>query len=229
MKVILNVRKYAIKSVTIFTLYLAFISLFNPVLAQYFPSVPPTPIVVIETPITVSYTEPQRVITIDIAQFDPEQALKKITLYFKEPVLTVSFTIYLLAESPPQVPELKETALVYFTIRAHEALLENVERAVMTFAVEKAVVEEKGVDVETIILNMFFERVWEELSTEIVDEDEKFLYFESEGPGMSHFAVSGVVPPPFPVTLVIMGIVVIAVVATVAGIYLYRRRNLMTQ
>lgn len=69
--------------------------------AQYFPPVPPKQIVLKETPILVSFTTPQKVVTIDITTFDPEQIVKKVTLTFKEPVLSVSFTIFYLKEKPP--------------------------------------------------------------------------------------------------------------------------------
>ena len=218
--------KTAIK--TALTALLALALVMNSALAQYFPPVPPAPVIIRETPITVSYTEPQRVIVVNVTQFDPKQVAKKIALTLKEPVLTASFTIYLLVERPPGVPEPRETALLYFTIRAHVALLENVERAVMTFAVEKALVKEKGVDVETITLNRFFEGEWEKLPTKRVGEDEKHFYFEAESPGLSHFAVTGIAPPPFPWWIVAI-IVVVAVVAVVAGIHLYRRRRPKTQ
>jgi len=221
----LKVRESAIKSVVVLAVLLAFASVTNTALAQYFP-----PVLVWshrdrETSITVYYAEPQRVITIDVSQFEPEQVVRKITLTLKEPVLTASFTIYLLAERPPEVPEPKETALLYFTIRADVILLENVESAVITFAVEKTVVEEKGVNVETIILNRFFEGVWEEMPTKKVDEDEKFLYYEAESPGLSYFGVTEVVPfPKVQLILVIEIIVVAVVVVGIYPIYLYRRR-----
>jgi len=193
---VLKAKKFGIRTVTVLAVLLVCASATNTALAQYSPPTPPTPIIIRETPITVSYTEPQRIITIDITQFDPEQVVKKITLTLKEPTPTASITIYLLAERPEEIPDPKDrVALVYFTIRADEALLENVDSAKITFAVEKTPVRERGIDEKTITLDWLFEGAWQELPTEKVDEDERFLFFEAESPGLSYFPVTYIVTP----------------------------------
>lgn len=218
-------RTRCVSVIAFMLLQAIFMSVITPASAQYFPPAPPEPIVMRETPILVSYTEPQKTITINVTQFDPEQVVKKITLTFKEPVLTVSLTIYHLKEKPPEVPEPPDTPILYFTIRAHEALLRNVERAVITFIVEREVVEEKGVDEKTMALNRFFEDEWEKLPTTKIAEDERFLYFEAESLGLSHFAVTGIpIPPPLPWWIVAI-VVVVGVMVVAMGVYLYRKRR----
>jgi len=225
----LKAEKFGIITVTILAVLLVFASATNTTLAQYSPPTPPTAIIIRETPITVSYTEPQRSITIDITQFDPEQVVKKITLTLKEPAPTASFTIYLLAERPQEVPEPKgEVALLYFTIRAHEALLENIDSAKITFAIEKTLVRERGVDEKTIKLDGLFEGALQELPTKKVDEDERFLFFEAESPGLSHFPVTYVVTPflryitPF---LWWIGVIIVVVVAAIIVAEMYLRKK----
>jgi len=221
-------RTRRVSIITFILLLTIFASVITPASAQYFPPTPPEPIVIRETPILVSYTEPQKTITINITQFDPEQVVKKITLTFKEPVLTVSLTIYHLKEKPPEVPEPLDTPLLYFMIRAHKGVLENVEKAVITSSVERKVVEEKKVDEKTIALNRFFKDKWEKLPTTKIAEDEKLLYFEAESPGLSHFAVTGIaIPPPFPWWMVII-VVIIVVIGIIVGMYRYRQRKLKT-
>jgi len=224
----LKLKKFSLGTVTILAALLVFTSATKTALAQYSSPMPPTPLIIRETPITVSYTEPQRVITIDITQFDPEQVVKKITLTLKKPTPTASFTIYLLAERPEEVPEPKDkVALVYFTIRADYALLENLDSAKITFAVEKTPVRERGVDEKTITLDGLFEGAWQELPTDKVDEDEKFLFFEAESPGLSYFPVTYVVTPflqyvmPF---LWWIGVIIVGVVVAIfiAEIYLQK-------
>jgi len=187
----LKAKNFGVRIVIVLAVLFVFASATNTALAQYPPPIPPTPIIIRETPIMVSYTEPQRAITVDITQFDPEQVVKKITLNLKEPAPTASFTIYLLAERPEEIPYPKDkVALVYFTIRAHEALLENVDSAKITFAIEKTLVTERGIDEKTITLDWFFEGARQELPTKRVDEDERFLFFEAQSPGLSHFLVT---------------------------------------
>lgn len=217
--------RYKVGVIVIITMLLTLTSAPSAAVVQYLPPVPPEPIIIRETPITVFYVEPQRVVTINVTQFDPLQVVRELQITFIEPVLTVILTIYHLEQRPPEVPEPKDVALLYFTIRAHKALLEIVEKANITFVVERAVVEEKGVDVETIVLNGFFEGVWQSLPTEKIAEDEVFLYFEAESPGLSHFVATGVaVPPPFPWWIIAIIVIVMVVVAAAIVICLYRRR-----
>lgn len=229
---ILKAKKFGIKTVTVLAGFLVFVSATNTALAQYSPPMPPAPIIIRETPITVSYTEPQRAITIDITQFDPEQVVKKITLTLKEPAPTASFTIYLLAERPEEVPDPKDKmALLYFTIRAHEALLENVDSAKITFAIEKTLVRERYIDEKTITLAWLFEGARQELPTKKVDEDERFLFFEAESPGLSHFPVTYTVTPflryvaPF---LWWIGVIIVVVAAAIIMAEIYLRKTYVT-
>jgi len=227
---ILKARKFSVRTVTVLVVLLVFVSATNTALAQYPPPTPPASIIIRETPIMVSYTEPQRAITIDITQFDPEQVVKKITLTLKEPAFTASFTIYLLAEKPREVPDPKDrVALFYFTIRAHEALLENVDSVKITFAIEKALLEERGVDEKTITLDWLLEGALQELPTKKVDEDERFLFFEAESSGLSHFAVTYIVTPflwyitPF---LWWIGVIIVIVAAAIIMAEIWINRSL---
>jgi PGF-pre-PGF domain-containing protein len=194
--------------------------------AQYFPLTPPEPIVVRETNIVVSYTEPQRTVVINVTQFDPLQPTKKLTLTFKQAVLSVSLTIYQLKEKPPEAPEPPNVPLLYFTIRVHEDLLKNVEKAAVFFSLEKETIKAKGVDEKTITLNRLLEGKWEKLPTTKVTEDEKYSYFEAESLGLSHFVVTGVaLPPPFPWWIVLVVVVVIVVIGIIMWTYVERKRS----
>jgi len=214
--------------ITFILLLTFFASVITPASAQYFPPTPPKPIIIRETQISVSYTEPQKTVVINVTQFDPEQIVKTITLTFKEPVLSISLTIYYLKEKPPEVTEPSDTPLLYFTIRAHQDLLKNIEKAVITFSVEKKIVDEKKIDEKTIILNRFSEDKWEKLSTTKIAEDEKFLYFKAESLGLSHFAVTEItIPPPFPWWIVLIVVIVAIVIA--AGIVIWVRMKRKTK
>jgi PGF-pre-PGF domain-containing protein len=195
-------------------IYLA--SLLTPTSAQNFPPTPPKPIIMRETQISVFYTESQKTLVINVTQFDPEQIVKTITLIFKEPVLGISLTIFYLKEKPPEVAKPSDTPLLYFTISTHLNMLKNIEKAVLTFSVEKKTVNEKNIDEKTIILNKFSEDGWEKLSTTKIAEDEKFLHFKAESLGLYHFVVTGItIPPPFPgwiIAIVIPIIVIIGII-----------------
>lgn len=192
--------------------------------AQYFPPTPPEHIVLRKTPILVSFTTPQKVVTIDVAAIDPKQVIEKIILVFKEPVIYVSFTIYHLREKPPGVPDPQEVPLLYFTTEVYEDLLRNVEKVTILFGVERELIKGKNIDEKTITLNVFFENRWEKLPTKKVAEDENYIYFEAESRYLSHFVVTGVAVTPFPwwIIALIIGIVLVAI-----GIYYARKRGIM--
>ncbi len=67
----------------------------------------------------------------------------------------------------------------------------NIENAVVCFKVEKSWIQEKGIDQSSISLNRYNDKKWNELPTTLLREDNKYLYFTSETPGFSPFAITG--------------------------------------
>jgi len=209
-----------------------FASVMTPASAQQFSPAPPVPIIIRKTQILLSHTEPQKTVVINVTHFDPEQIVKTITLTFKEPMLSIYLTIYHVKEKPPEVAEPSYTSLLYFTIGARQDLLKNIEKAIITFSVEKKIVNEKKIDEKTIVLNRFFEGKWEKLPTTRIAEDEEFLYFKAESLGLSHFAVTGIaIPSPFPQWLILIFVLLIIVSIVMAGIviwmYMVRKRQIL--
>jgi len=68
---------------------------------------------------------------------------------------------------------------------------DNLENAVACFRVEKAWIQDKGIDKSSIILNRYNDKKWNELPTTLLSEDDKYLYFTAETPGFSPFAITG--------------------------------------
>lgn len=192
--------------------------------AQYFPPLPPAHIIVRETHIFISYTVPQKVVTVDVTAVDPMQVVRKVVLTLKEPVLSISFIIYHLKEKPPDVPYPPDAPLLYFTIRAHEDLLKNIEKAVILFCIERKIIQEKEVDVKTIVLNGFFENRWERLPTVKVSENEKYVCFEAESPYLSHFVATGVVVKPFPWWIIMMVTIIALILVAVGAYYITKKK-----
>lgn len=67
----------------------------------------------------------------------------------------------------------------------------NLENATITFKVEKSWVQDKGIDKYSIILNRYSNKKWNELPRTLLREDNKYLYFKAESPGLSPFAITG--------------------------------------
>ncbi len=67
---------------------------------------------------------------------------------------------------------------------------DNLENAVINFRVEKSWVKDKGIDQSSIVLNRYNEKKWNELTTCLSGEDDKYLYFKAETAGFSPFAIT---------------------------------------
>ncbi len=67
---------------------------------------------------------------------------------------------------------------------------ENIENGVIGFKVEKAWMEEKGIDAASISLLHYSEDTWEKLETLKVSEDDEYVYFEAKTSAFSPFAIS---------------------------------------
>ncbi len=69
------------------------------------------------------------------------------------------------------------------------ATSQNIENAVIGFKVEKAWLQDKGIDTSSIILSRYSDKKWNELPTTLLSEDDKYVYFTAETPGFSPFAI----------------------------------------
>ena len=94
----------------------------------------------------------------------------------------------------------------YFNVWAGNggyASSKNIENPVICFKVEKSWLQNKNVDQDSIILNRYSNKTWEQLPVSLSKEDSKYLYFTADVPGYSFFAITGKVnnsPVTSPVT-----------------------------
>ena len=66
----------------------------------------------------------------------------------------------------------------------------NIEKAAVSFRVKKSWIEDKDIDQSSIILNRYSDKKWNELPTTLLGGDDRYLYFISETPGFSPFAIT---------------------------------------
>ncbi|KKG16194.1 hypothetical protein EO98_12500 [Methanosarcina sp. 2.H.T.1A.6] len=71
------------------------------------------------------------------------------------------------------------------------ATSKNIENPVVCFKVEKSWLQDKKIDKDSIILNRYSEEKWEQLPVNLLEEDDKFLYFTAETPAFSSFVITG--------------------------------------
>ncbi|WP_292468016.1 PGF-pre-PGF domain-containing protein [Methanolobus sp.] len=67
---------------------------------------------------------------------------------------------------------------------------ENVEDLLITFKVEKSWLTENNIEADTVMLYKYADSSWNKLSTTVTGEDDEYVYFESETPGFSPFAIA---------------------------------------
>ena len=67
----------------------------------------------------------------------------------------------------------------------------NIANPVIGFKVAKSWITENDIDESTIKLNRYSSDAWNQLPTTKTDEDDSYIYFNSETPGFSPFAITG--------------------------------------
>lgn len=67
----------------------------------------------------------------------------------------------------------------------------NVEKIFITYKVEKSWMEKNGIATEDIVFYRYADSTWNALPVTVTGEDDTYVYFRSETPGFSAFAISG--------------------------------------
>ncbi|MDQ1275771.1 MAG: PGF-pre-PGF protein, partial [Euryarchaeota archaeon] len=68
---------------------------------------------------------------------------------------------------------------------------ENIENPTICFKVEKPWLQDKNIDQDSITLNRYSDKTWEQLPVNLLKEDSKYLYFTANVPGYSFFSITG--------------------------------------
>ena len=71
------------------------------------------------------------------------------------------------------------------------ATSKNIKNAVVDFKVVKSWIHDKNIDQSSISLNMYSDKKWDQLPTNLSGEDNQYLYFTAQTPGFSSFAITG--------------------------------------
>jgi PGF-pre-PGF domain-containing protein len=131
-------------------------------------------------------TEKSEQVSIDSLEFVPSTDLKK-----------VKFTVAKLKDKPEEIveePIENGSIYVYLDIKltSNDTYLneEEFESMKFGFKVEKTWIHEKNIDKDTITLVRYHEE-WQYLITNLIREDEIYIYYESETPGLSTYTVVG--------------------------------------
>jgi len=182
---------------------------------------------------------------------NPEIGLKQISITVENQAKNVKITVTKLVGKPASVVhEIVGKVYKYIDITAVNINETHIDKVKIQFEVNKSWITDNSIDPDTIVLNRYRVNAWERLQTRKTSEDNDFVYYESETPGFSTFAISGEVEAgvttttpvttttvmtttTVPVSAAEMGmpvwaiIVVIIIVVGVIGFWLYRRRIIL--
>ena len=75
------------------------------------------------------------------------------------------------------------------------ATSKNIENPVVCFKVEKSWIKDKKIEQDSITLNRYSDKKWEQFPVSLSGEDDKFLYFTAKTSGFSSFAITGTAKP----------------------------------
>jgi PGF-pre-PGF domain-containing protein len=67
----------------------------------------------------------------------------------------------------------------------------NIENPVLSFKVAKSWIQDKKIDQDSITLNRYSDKTWEQFPASLSGEDDEYLYFKSSVSGYSFFAITG--------------------------------------
>ncbi|MCK5016603.1 MAG: PGF-pre-PGF domain-containing protein, partial [Candidatus Peribacteraceae bacterium] len=119
-------------------------------------------------------------------------SIGKITMKIKNELSRVVIDIKRIDKKPTSIPiEPKGRVYQYIDISYENMSDNDMESGSIDFKVEKEWIENNSVNYSTIILVRYSENDWERLSTRITGEDSSYMYYSSETPGFSVFAITG--------------------------------------
>jgi PGF-pre-PGF domain-containing protein len=105
-------------------------------------------------------------------------------------IRTAEITVEQLVK-PVNITNVSGIPYCYFNVTTTNLTDTNITNATIEFKVNKTWLNERNIDETTITLNKYSNNHWSVLPTSKIKEDNATLYFASETPGFSLFAISG--------------------------------------
>jgi len=130
----------------------------------------------------VSFEFVEKVTCITYIEFDPKKTFKRTTAIVEELKNKSAFV--------PEIPTGRVYKYVNIWVGDEGAgLSDSFKNGFIEFKVEKAWIKENNVNESQIILQ-WYDKGWQPLYTEKVREDSNYIYFRTETPGFSCFAIT---------------------------------------
>lgn len=107
-----------------------------------------------------------------------------------ETVKSVKVAAEKLDTAPSGVPTPSGTLKDYLEITASNINSDQINYVIIKFRVVKTWLTQNGFVSDDVLLQRYSNGVWTKLSTEMVEEDDEYYYFEAQSPGFSYFAIT---------------------------------------
>lgn len=133
-----------------------------------------------------------------IGEINKESRIENVKFIAKRNLSDVRISIIKLKQKPEDIPyrlSTNKTVYQYLDIKltSEEEYIsdDDIETLTFTFVVDLTWIKEKNIDKKTIMLTRYHYGEWQNLSTNLLSQNETCIVFEAETPGCSTFAVVG--------------------------------------
>jgi len=116
--------------------------------------------------------------------------LTELAILVKNKVTSVSITVKSLNTKPVTQSDVSGEVIRYIKIDHKNIVNADVDKMTIKFKVEKTWLEENGFTTSEIVLNRYSNTVWNSLPTTMTSDDNTYVYYSAESPGLSYFAIT---------------------------------------
>jgi PGF-pre-PGF domain-containing protein len=116
--------------------------------------------------------------------------IQKISITAKDELKSVIITVKAHTDKPAEVTTPAGVVYSYLTITALNVNETSLTKAEINFKINKTWIIENNIDKTTVALNRFKDNAWEKLPTQLLSEDNQYVYYSAETPGFSVFAIT---------------------------------------
>ena len=118
-------------------------------------------------------------------------ALTQLDIIVNDQIKLPKLTVNNISTRPASVTLISGKVYQYLNITPQNIEDNDLQSVKLKFRVEKAWIADNNIDENTVSLNRYHNGVWNRLTTDKVSEDSIYLYYQTETPGFSVFAVTG--------------------------------------
>jgi len=123
---------------------------------------------------------------------EEEIGITEFVISVKENVEKAGIEVTRVAERPAEIKEIPGNGKIYQYLKIEKDNIgdEIIDTVKIKFKVDKEWITKYSKAKEDVVLARYVKQEWVNLETSVIDEDEKFIYYESITPGFSYFSIT---------------------------------------